>query len=67
MNTTEKGHIQDITTTDYGFAVYIRNAVNENHSYLSLYNKNFELINTITIMNNNIADKEKDSNLKKNN
>ena len=65
LNTTEKGHIQDITTTDYGFVVYIRNAVNENHSYLSLYNKNFELINKITIMNNNLADKEKDSNIKK--
>ena len=39
---------------------------NSNHSYLSLYNKNFELINTVLIMNNQKTDDYlKDSNLEK--
>ena len=41
-------------------------AVNTNHSYLNLYNKNFELINSVQIMNNNQNDNyTKDSNIKK--
>ena len=65
FNTQAKGYILDITTTDYGFAIYIRNADNANHSYLSLYNKFFELINTITIMNNDINNKLVDSDISK--
>ena len=65
LNTNEKGYILDITTTDYGFAIYIRDADNSNHSYLRIYNKNFELINTIEIMNNDIANKDIDSDITK--
>ena len=65
LNTTQKGYIHDIATTDYGFSIYVRDAVNTDHSYLSLYNKNFVLINTVTIMNNNLNNKDKDSNLSK--
>ena len=36
------------------------------HSYINLYNKNFELINTVQIMNNKATDdKTVDSTLKK--
>ena len=39
---------------------------NSYHSYLNLYNKNYELINTVQIMNNSPNDdKAKDSNLEK--
>ena len=65
FDTKAKGYILDITTTDYGFAIYIRDVDNMNHSYLSLYNKNFELINTITIMNNDIANPDIDSDISK--
>jgi hypothetical protein len=41
-------------------------ASNSNHSYLNLYNKNYELINTVVIMNNSPKDDpKKDSNLEK--
>ena len=65
LNTTQKGYIHDIATTDYGFSIYVRDAVYTDHSYLSLYNKNFVLINTVTIMNNNLNNKDTDSNLSK--
>ena len=56
FNTTNKAFIDDITATDYGFAIYVLDADNKYHSYISLYNKNFELINTVQIMNNNEKD-----------
>jgi hypothetical protein len=56
FNTTEKAYPDDITATDYGFAIYVLDAINSNHSYISLYNKKFELINTVQIMNNNPND-----------
>ena len=57
FNTQQKAYIQDITSTDYGFALYLLDAENQDyHSYLSLYNKNFELINTVQIMNNKETD-----------
>ena len=66
FNTTEKAYPDDITATDYGFAIYVLDAVNSDHSYISLYNKNFELVNTVQIMNNNPNDDNKiDSNIKK--
>ena len=65
FNTTQKGYIHDIAATNYGFSIYVRDALNTDHSYLSLYNKNFELINTVTIMNNNITNKGTDSDLSK--
>ena len=65
LNTTKKGYIHDIASTDYGFSIYVRDADKTDHSYLSLYNKNFELINTVTIMNNDMKDKDTDSNINK--
>ena len=52
FKTNEKAYPFDITATDYEFVIYLLD-VNDsnNHSYLSLYNKKFELINTIQIMN----------------
>ena len=66
FNTTEKAYPHDITSTDYGFAVYMIEAGSTYHSYLSLYNKNFELVKTVQIMNNSKDDDMKvDSNLEK--
>ena len=65
-NTTECAYPHDITATDYGFAIYMIDANNNNHSYISLYNKNFELLNTVQIMNNDKNDNFlQDSNLSK--
>ena len=56
-NTTQKGNVFDITSTDYGFVVYILDPDRPKfHSFLSLYNKNFKLINTVQIMNNTDTD-----------
>ena len=66
FNTTEKAYPHDITVTDYGFAIYMREAGSNFHSYINLYNKDFELINVVQIMNNNPTDdRTKDSNLEK--
>ena len=65
-NTTDLSYVHDIVATDYGFVVYARDSTNIYHSYLNLYNKNFELINTIQIMNNKYTDDiNVDSNLEK--
>ena len=65
FNTTEKAFPIDITSTDYGFAIYILEAGSDYHSYLSVYNKNFELVNTVQIMNNSKNDDNTISNLQK--
>ena len=66
FNTSEQSYPNDIVATDYGFSIYMIDAINSNHSYLNLYNKNYELINTVQIMNNNKNDDfKKDSNLEK--
>ena len=67
FNTTDLAYPHDITETDYGFAYYALDAANTGyHSFLKLYNKKFELVNTVEIMNNKKTDnKEKDSNLEK--
>ena len=66
FNTNEKAYPHDITATDYGFAIYMIEADSTFHSYLNLYNKNFELVNTVQIMNNNPNDdKLINSNLEK--
>ena len=66
FNTTEKAYPHDIVSTDYGFAIYVIEAGSSYHSYLSVYNKNFELINTVQIMNNSGKDDmSKNSTLKK--
>ena len=62
--TNEKAYPFDITATDYGFAIYVVDADHTGrHSYLSLYNKKFELINTVQIMNNDGKNSSKDSNI----
>jgi hypothetical protein len=55
-NTTEYAYLHYITSTDYGFAIYMIDANNNNHSYISLYNKDFELVNIVQIMNNDKSD-----------
>ena len=66
FNTIENAYPHDITATDYGFAIYMIDSNNLNHSYLNLYNKEYELINTVQIMNNQKEDNHLvDSNLKK--
>ena len=66
FNTNEKAYPFDITSTDYGFAIYMKEIGSRYHSYLSVYNKDFELINTVQIMNNTADDdKTKNSTLNK--
>ena len=52
FDTGEKAKPHDITTTYLGFAVYVVDADNIHHSYLSVYNKDFKLVNKVIIMNN---------------
>ena len=62
FNTTKLGYPHDIVETDYGFVLY---AVYDDYfrSYLDLYNKNFELISTVKVMDNDPkGDKTKQSN-----
>ena len=62
--TKERAYPFDITATDYGFVIYVLDADDINrHSYLSLYNKKFELINRIQIMNNGERNRSIDSNI----
>ena len=66
FNTTELSDVFDITATDYGFVYYGRDSRSSYHSFMKLYNKNFELINTVQIMNNTKDDDVTvDSNIKK--
>ena len=66
FNTNEMAHPFDITSTDYGFAIYMLEYGSSYHSYLSVYNKDFELINIVQIMNNTASDdKAKNSTLNK--
>ena len=66
FNTTEKAYPFDIISTDYGFVIYKLDIAHTNHSYLSIYNKNYDLVNTVQIMNNgNKDDPTKDSNIEK--
>ena len=67
FNTTDKAYPHDITSTDYGFAIYMLDADDSTyHSYIKLYNTNFELVNTVQIMSNKASeDKTVDSNLQK--
>ena len=67
FNTKEKAYIVDITdVNDEGFAIYMIDADNPYHSYLSLYNKEFQLVKKVQIMNNSEKDdKTVDSNIEK--
>ena len=66
FNTTDLAFPQDIAETDYGFVYYAKEAGSSYHSYLKLYNRQFDLVNTVEIMNNKAGDdKSVDSNLEK--
>ena len=52
FDTGEKAKPHDITTTYLGFAVYVVDADNIHHSYLFAYDKEFNLVKTVVIMNN---------------
>jgi hypothetical protein len=56
FNIKEKAYPVDITATDNGFAVYMIEAGSSYHSYLSLYNKSFQLVKKVQIMNNSPKD-----------
>ena len=56
FNTNEKAYPIDITSTDYGFAIYMRDEMSVDHSYLNSYDNNFALIKTVQIMNNKETD-----------
>ena len=60
FNTTNLGFPHDIVETDYGYVLY---AIHDDYfrSYLNLYNKKFELINTVNVMNNDLHDNRKQS------
>ena len=64
FNTTKKGYVFDIVATTIGFAIYMKDedevilSTNiQYHSYILVYNINFELVYTKNIMNNNIVNK----------
>ena len=52
LDTKEKARPFDITATQIGFAVYVMNATNRNHSFITLYDKEFNKVNRVTVMNN---------------
>ena len=62
LNTTKIGYPVDIVETDYGFVVYATTLKGE-ASYLDLYNKNFELIKTLYVMNNKHEDRMEPSDM----
>ena len=65
FNTTILGYPQDIVETDYGFVLYAR-CVEGISAHLYLYNKQFELIKILHVMNNKEEDDIKvDSNMEK--
>ena len=66
LNIKEKAYPVDITATENGFAVYMIQADSSYHSYLSLYNKTYQLVKKVQIMNNSEKDDKKvDSTIKK--
>ena len=56
FDTGEKARPHDITSTFSGFAVYVMDADKRDHSYITVYNKNFEMINRVQVMNNTRTD-----------
>ena len=52
LNTTISGYPHDIVETDYGFVLYAE-YIDCFRSFLHLYNKKFELVNTVKVMDNN--------------
>ena len=52
FDTKEKARPHDITTTYLGFAVYCVDANNRDHSYITVYNKDFAQVKRVQVMNN---------------
>ena len=52
FDTEERARPHDIVQTYNGFAIYVMDADNRDHSYITVYNKNFEKIKSVIIMNN---------------
>ena len=52
FNTEENARPHDIVTTYLGFAVYCVDSNNRDHSYITVYNKDFEKVNRVIVMNN---------------
>ena len=66
FNIKEKAYPFDITATENGFVIYVKDYYNLEHSYLSLYDKSYRLVKKVQIMNNSPDDdKTIDSNLQK--
>ena len=66
FNIKEKAYPVDIVAIENGFAIYLIEADSSYHSYLSLYDKSYQLVKKVQIMNNTKDDdKTVDSNLKK--
>ena len=61
FDTKERARAHDITATFCGFAVYVMDADNRNHAYITIYSKNFKKINRVQVMNNNREDQDTDS------
>ena len=61
FDTQEKARPHDITTTYSGFAVYVMDDENRHHAYITVYNKDFVMINRVQVMNNNREDQDTDS------
>ena len=56
FDTKEKARPHDITATYLGFAVYVMDADNRNHAYITVYNKDFKMVNRVQVMNNSMDD-----------
>ena len=56
FDTGEKARPHDITSTFNGFAVYVMDADQRDHSYITVYDKNFKMINRVQVMNNTRTD-----------
>jgi hypothetical protein len=52
FDTQERAKPHDITQTYHGFAVYVVDADNRHHSYITVYDKDFKKIKSVVIMNN---------------
>lgn len=56
LDTGYKGYPIDITSTDYGFVLYIRDKNDTNYSFLVLYKKDFTKYKEVTVMHNTLTD-----------
>ena len=57
LDTGYRGYPIDITSTDYGFVLYILDKDDSNYSFLVLYKKDFTKDKEVTVMHNNLTNK----------